>query len=388
MKYLILILVVFIAGCGVQPKPVGLVSGAETESTPTVQPNKKEVIKNSYIVEVKADLPANFLNQVGAKIKKRFTNVINAYQLEMTPEQATRLAKHPNVISVEEEVVVTPTEVQENATWGLDRINQRELPLDTQFSYVGTGSNVTAYIIDSGINYTHTDFGGRASNAYDIINDGTKDCSGHGTHIAGTIGGTTYGIAKAVTLKGIKVACGSVGVGNYIAGLDWIAANNTGLAVANISATSTIISKSWENAVNSLVRKNVTVVVSSGNNSMDACATSPSHSTSAISVGAMGGSTSGTDIWWVGSNYGSCVDMVAPGIAITSVGNSDDTGTAVKGGTSMAAPHVAGVAVLARQANPSVAGKDIINLLVANATNNVITGVPAGTPNRLVYNNW
>jgi subtilisin family serine protease len=306
----------------------------------------------------------------------------------MTAEQAEKIAKHPNVISVEEDVVVNPTETQTGATWGIDRIDQRALPLDTNYSYIGNGTGVTAYIIDSGINYEHEDFGGRASLVYDIINDGSKDCSGHGTHIAGTIGSTTYGVAKNVTLKGVKVACGSVGVGNYIAGLDWVAANATGLSVANMSANTTVVSKALNNAVNGLSRKNVTVVVSAGNSSMNACNTSPASASGAITVGAMGGSTSGADLWWAGSNNGSCVDLIAPGIAIVSLSHADNVSTRVMGGTSMAAPHVAGVAVLYRQANPSVAGKDVINGLVSAATMNAVGNVPAGTPNRLLYNNW
>lgn len=278
--------------------------------------------------------------------------------------------------------------VQTNPTWGLDRIDQRALPLNAAYNYLPTGAGVNVYVIDTGINIAHTQFGGRASDGYDVV-DGAlpaADCNGHGTHVASTIGGNTYGVAKGVQLIGVRVlnCAGSGTYSGVIAGIDWVTrqkrAYPTKAMVANMSLgggrTSAV-----DNAVSNSINAGVVYVVAAGNSSANACNYSPAATPNAITVGA----TTNTDGRASFSNFGACVDIFAPGQTITSAWHTSNTATNTISGTSMAAPHVAGVVALYLQTQPTASPATITNQLRARATANVVTNSGAGSPNFLLF---
>lgn len=297
---------------------------------------------------------------------------------------AAAIASDPRVVRVEADQVMTAIATQTGATWGLDRVDQHNLPLDNSYTYNNTGATVTAYIIDTGINFSHTDFGGRASTGVDEITSGgtAADCNGHGTHVSGTVGGTTYGMAKDVKLVAVRVLnCqGSGTTSGVIAGIDWVTANRALPAVANMSLGGGF-SSTLNAAVARSVAAGVTYAVAAGNSSADACNSSPSSEPSAITVGA----TDISDGFASFSNFGTCVDINAPGVNITSDWYSSNTATNTISGTSMATPHVTGAAALYESANPSATPAQVSAALTGNATPNVISGVPAATPNLLLY---
>ena len=306
-------------------------------------------ISNQYIVVL---LPQSLNTQSiieeivkthSGKIHHIYTHVLKGAALTL-PSQAIDGIKHnPNILFIEKDQLASITEIQPNPVWGLDRIDQRNLPLNQQFEYNQIGTGVTAYIFDTGIRYDHTQFTGRASLMWDGYSDGLNgaDCHGHGTHVAGTVGGVTYGVAKNVTLKSVRVlSC--TGYGPYstiIAGMDYVAQHRQLPAIANMSIGGPV-SSAVNLAVKNLVNSGVTLVVSAGNNATDACNQSPAAAPEAITVGALESS----DVRAGYSNFGSCVDIWAPGSGITSAGYSTPTATATMSGTSMASPHVAGVA--------------------------------------------
>jgi subtilisin family serine protease len=269
-------------------------------------------------------------------------------------------------------------------TWGLDRIDQADRPLDTQYSFNYTGAGVTAFVIDTGIRTDHLEFTGRVLPGYSVVADsnGTNDCHGHGTHVAGTLGGSTYGVAKLAQLVPVRVlnCAGSGTLSGVIAGIDWAAGTSLRPAVANLSLGSSK-SSSVNAAVAGAVAKGITMVVAAGNSAANACNYSPSSEPTAITVGA---STS-ADARASYSNYGSCVDVFAPGSSITSAWISSNTATHTISGTSMASPHVAGVAALALQANPKATPAGVLAFLTANSSDNRLTAVGTGSPNKLIY---
>ncbi|MEA2765177.1 MAG: hypothetical protein QOK07_1581, partial [Gemmatimonadaceae bacterium] len=297
---------------------------------------------------------------------------------------AAAIAADARVVRVEADQVMTAVATQSPATWGLDRVDQSNRPLDNSYTYNNTGAGVTAYIIDTGINFSHTDFGGRASKGIDEVTTGgtAADCNGHGTHVSGTVGGTTYGIAKDVKLVAVRVLnCqGSGTTSGVIAGIDWVTANRVLPAVANMSLGGGL-STTLNQAVARAVAAGVTFAVAAGNSTANACNSSPSSEPSAITVGA----TDINDAFASFSNFGSCVDINAPGVSITSDWYSSNTATNTISGTSMATPHVAGAAALYSSANPTATPAQVATALTSNATPNVITGVPAGTVNLLLY---
>ena len=346
------------------------------------------VLKDNYLDKEAAEPSvrsnSEYLRYVyGGKVKSTFARSISGFVGAMSAQQAMALSRDERVAFVEQDSYTTAENVQNSATWGIDRIDQRSGPWDTRYTYATEASNVHAYVIDSGIRTTHVAFGGRASSDYDGINDGNQDCLGHGTHVAGTIGSSTWGVAKNVRLHSVRVlGCSASGtVSALIMGIDWVAANRISPAVANISITASGSSSALNSSVNALVRAGVTVVTSAGNNGADACNYSPANAANAITVGATGY----TDLKGAFSNFGSCVDLFAPGISITSASNGDDTSSRVMNGTSMSSPHVAGVAALYLAANPGASPATVGQNIVNSATPGMIENLDNASPNKMVY---
>jgi subtilisin family serine protease len=303
------------------------------------------------------------------------------------------LRADPRVAFVTPDGIATINATQSNATWGLDRIDQRKLPLNGTYRYSNTGSGVTAYVIDTGIRITHVEFGGRARSGWDFSDDDpdASDCHGHGTHVAGTIGGSTYGVAKDVSLVAVRVlSCsGSGSWSDIIAGIDWVTADHEAgePAVANMS-----LGGSGNSAVDLAVRNSiadgVVYAVAAGNSNANACQFSPARVTEAMTVGA---STS-ADAKASFSNWGSCMDWFAPGQDIMSAWRTSDTATATISGTSMASPHTAGVAALFLESLPGASPSAVQDALESAGTSQRITGLNRrlnpGTANLLLFTNY
>lgn len=329
-----------------------------------------------------AELAATF----GVKVERTYEHALRGFVVDGAKRSTIEaLMKDPRVAYVEEDGEVWALQTtQPNATWGLDRIDQRDLPLNGTYTYSTTASNVRAYIIDTGIRSTHSEFGGRVLSGYTAINDGrgSEDCNGHGTHVAGTVGGATYGVAKQVRLVPVRVLnCQGSGTNSgVIAGIDWVTANHVKPAVANMSLGGGA-SSAVDTAVNNLINAGVTVVVAAGNENQDACNVSPARVANAITVG----STTNTDARSSFSNWGSCVNIFAPGSNITAAWHTSNTATNTISGTSMASPHVAGVAALYLAANPSATPATARNAIYSTASQGKLSGIGTGSPNLLVY---
>ncbi len=316
------------------------------------------------------------------KLKHVYKHALNGFSVEMSEADAEAMSQDYRVLFVEEDGVMTADATQTNPPWGLDRIDQRNRPLSGTYTYNWTGSGVRVYVIDTGIRTTHTQFGGRASNVFDAFGGSGADCNGHGTHVSGTVGGSTYGVAKSALLRGVRVLdCGGSGsTSGVIAGVNWVTQNHINPAVANMSLGGGA-SSALDSAVNSLSNSGVPIAVAAGNSNANACDSSPARAVNAITTG----STTSSDARSSFSNFGTCLDIFAPGSSILSAWYTSDTATATLSGTSMASPHVAGVAALYKQANPSASATTVRNAIVNNATTNVITNVGTGSPNRLLY---
>jgi len=328
---------------------------------------------------------ADLASRYQGKIKHVYKHALNGFSVEMSEAEAEALSQDFRVKFVEEDGVVRANTTQTNPPWGLDRIDQRDRPLNAQYNYTPTGAGVHAYIIDTGIRATHTQFGGRANgNGFTSISDGngTNDCNGHGTHVSGTVGGSTYGVAKGVTLHPVRVLdCAGNGTdATVIAGVDWVAANRTTPAVANMSLGGGV-STALDNSINNLIAAGVTIVVAAGNENQNACNVSPARVPDALTLG----STTSTDARSSFSNWGTCVDLFAPGSSIQSAWYTSDTATNTISGTSMASPHAAGVAALYLQDNPSASPATVNNAIITTATTGRLTGIGTGSPNRLLY---
>ncbi|MFI9027962.1 S8 family peptidase [Streptomyces sp. NPDC053560] len=339
-----------------------------------------KVIKDTYIVTLKPGVaPGTLTAREDIRAGHLYKKVLNGFAAKLSADQLADLRSDPSVQAIEEDQKVTASATQTNATWGLDRIDQRNRPLNGTYTYNRNGSGVTAYIIDTGIDTTHPDFGGRARNVYDAFGGNGQDCNGHGTHVAGTVGSTTYGVAKGVQLRGVRVLdCnGSGSYSGIIAGFDWVRNNATKPAVANAS-----LGGGYSSAVNdaaaALNNSGVFLSVAAGNDNADACNTSPASAPGVISIAASDSSDRKASF----SNYGSCTDLFAPGVSITSTRLGG--GTTQMSGTSMASPHVAGVAALYKSSKGDTASSTLNTWLINNATPNVITN-PSGTPNRLLF---
>ena len=328
------------------------------------------------------DRAATLAKRYGGSVADVYSAALTGFSAKMSAGQARRLAADPAVAYVEQDRVVTVQGTQANPPWGLDRIDQRSLPLNASFTYPNTASNVRAYIIDTGIRTTHTDFGGRASWGTNTVDRNNTDCNGHGTHVAGTVGGNRYGVAKAVRLIAVKVlnCSGSGSTTGVVSGINWVTANAVKPAVANMSLGGGA-SSSIDNAVTNSVNSGVTYAVAAGNSSANACSYSPARAAAAITVGA----TTSSDARASYSNYGSCVDIFAPGSSILSAWRTSDTASNTISGTSMASPHVAGAAALVLSANPSYTPAQVASYLTTNATTGKVTNPGTGSPNRLLF---
>jgi subtilisin family serine protease len=324
--------------------------------------------------------PRSVAAVAGVNPRYVYEAALDGFAATLTAGQLNALQHNPNVDYIEQDQMYEAATTQSGATWGIDRIDQRNLPLSGTYTYNNTASTVYAYVIDTGIYTAHSQFGGRAAVAYDALGGNGQDCNGHGTHVAGTIGSSTYGIAKAVKLRAVRVlnCSGSGATSGIIAALDWVRVNHSNPAVANMSLGGGL-SSTLNTAANNLANAGVFLAVAAGNENQNACNVSPASAASATTVAA---STS-TDARATYSNYGSCVDVYAPGSSITSTWLNGGTNTI--SGTSMASPHVAGVAALYKGVNGNVASSTIDSWIKTNATANVITGNPTGTPNRLLY---
>ncbi len=354
---------------------------------------------STYIVTLKASAgdshaaAADASRRFGGRVEHVYSNALNGFAISLPDPAAARLAADPRIESVELDGVVTADAVESPATWGLDRIDQRTLPLSNSYTYNSTGSGVTAYIIDTGIRFSHSEFGGRATSGYDAVDGGSADdCNGHGTHVAGTVGGSTYGVAKGVHLVAVRVlnCSGSGTTSGVIAGIDWVTGNHQSgqPAVANMSLGGGA-SSALDAAVRNSIAGGVAYAIAAGNGNrggkaQDACTTSPARVTEAMTVSA----TDSSDQKPRWANTGTCVDWFAPGVAITSSWYTSDTATNTISGTSMATPHTAGVAALYLQTNSAATPLQVRNALAANATPGVVGSPGSGTPNLLLFENY
>jgi subtilisin family serine protease len=326
-------------------------------------------------------------NAHGGTVSHVYRSALHGMALSLPDQAVAALRNEPSVALVEPDQVMSLVTTESNATWGIDRIDQHSLPLDQSYTYNADGSGVTVYIIDTGINFTHNEYVGRASTGIDEVTSGgtAADCNGHGSHVSGTVGGTTYGVAKNVQLVAVRVLnCqGSGTTAGVIAGIDWVTANKHLPAAANMSLGGGF-SSSLNQAVENSVAAGVVYAIAAGNSTADACLYSPASAPSAITVGA----TDSGDGFAYFSNYGSCVDLNAPGVGITSAWIGSNSATNTISGTSMATPHVAGAAALYLQGNPGATAQQVRDALVNNATGNVISAIPGGTANLLLYSGF
>ena len=349
------------------------------------------VLKDS--VGTASPVAAEHAQRFGADIQYVYENALKGYTASMPQGALGALAGDSRVASVELDAKVHAFTTQTNATWGIDRIDQRSLPLSTTFTYLNTGAGVKAYIIDTGIRLSHSQFGGRAIDGRDTV-DGSlpaADCNGHGTHVAGTVGGSTYGVAKGVTLVAVRVlnCSGSGTTSGVIAGIDWVTGNHLAgqRAVANMSLGGGV-SSALDTAVRNSIADGVSYAIAAGNGNIfgqavNACNTSPARVTEAMTISA----TTNTDRKATWANYGSCVDWFAPGVGITSAWYSSNTATRTISGTSMATPHTTGVAALYLQSNPAASPATVRTALFNATTKGVVTSSNT-TNNHLLFTNY
>ncbi|MFJ3161183.1 S8 family peptidase [Streptomyces kanasensis] len=360
------------AATAVEPTPAPLLAVAQAPAA--------QEIKGRYIVTLKAGAdPAGLAKGESVRTRHVYRKVLNGFAADLNATQLDELRRDSRVLSIEEDQKISASATQTNAPWGLDRTDQRSGRNGT-YTYTRNGSGVTAYVIDTGIDTAHSEFGGRARNVFDAFGGNGQDCNGHGTHVAGTVGGTTYGVAKGVQLRGVRVLdCqGSGSFSGIIAGFDWVRQNAVKPAVANASLGGGY-SAALNNAATALANSGVHLAVAAGNENQDACNVSPASASGTITVAASDSSDRKAGF----SNYGSCTDLYAPGVSISSARAGG--GSTAMSGTSMASPHVSGVAALYKSTYGDASSSTVNNWLTANSTTNVIGGNVGSTPNRLLF---
>ncbi|MFF1559877.1 S8 family peptidase [Streptomyces sp. NPDC058279] len=378
------------------PAFAGTASAAAPEPTPAPLIASANAVPGQYIVTLEKGVdPAALTKKLGLKARFLYSHAMNGFAVSMTPLQLRIARVALGVKSVEEDTKVRAVSTVSDqddgralsaptSLWGLDRIDQKVLPLDDTFTTRGNGAGVTAYILDTGIDYEHDEFGGRATFGFDAMDDGKQgmDCQGHGTHVAGTVAGATYGVARKADLVSVRVL-GCDGTGTYsgiIAGMDWVAENAKQPAVLNASLGGPR-SASVNAAATALSDAGVLPVVAAGNEAQDACNVSPASASRVVVAGASNRYDEETSF----SNYGTCVSLYAPGQDITSAKLGG--GSVALNGTSMASPHVAGVAVLYLQAHPAATPAEIAEFLGTGSSKDVLTSVSKGSPNELLFTN-
>ena len=399
----VLSLTLLLASCGQQASTPTTSTPAATQREQTQAPllglDNPDAIPGQYIVVLSGGAESGGisvqsaggliqslgLNPAGVTMKHLYSHSVKGFAGQLSAENLNVLRADKRVKYIEQDQIMYAIATQSNPTWGLDRTDQRNLPLDKSYTY-GSASNVKAYILDTGINTSHTSFGGRATWGTNTTGDGNNtDCQGHGTHVAGTVGSSTYGVAKDVRLVAVKVlGCDGTGSNSgIIAGMDWVVSNKTGPSVVNMSLgpQQRSTSQALDDAVARLYNNNVNVVVAAGNSNDDANYYSPARAPQAITVGA----TTSTDARSSFSNYGTALDIFAPGSSITSTWIGSTTATNTISGTSMASPHVAGAVALILGANPSYTTAQVTSAVINNATTGKVTGAGTGSPNRLLY---
>lgn len=344
-----------------------------------------DVVAGEYIVTTRPGMARTLSARAGGVVLHVYEHALHGFAARLTDAQLRALQRNRDVRTIEpnQVVVVRPDSVQTpTPNWGLDRIDQRNLPLNNTYVYFNPGFGVTAYVLDTGINVSHPEFGGRAAVAFDALGGNGLDCNGHGTHNAGTIGSATYGVAKQVQLRSVRVVdCNGSGTfAGIIAGVNWVQANSPGPSVALIALGGNR-NLSLDAAVNSLSASGVFVAVSGGSSASDACNFSPQGASGAFAVIR----STQTDTSPTSNNYGPCIKMHAPGTSITSTWLG--TGTATLSGTAMASAHVAGVAAMLKDAINDVPSSVVSAFLLGVATQGVLVGVPPGVPNTLLYTN-
>jgi hypothetical protein len=385
---LLLLAIPVLAACGDWTDDIAGPSMANMpgEASAAVQ----EGIADRYIVVFRDDVqdPAALADalaaQAGATIHFRYAHALKGFAATIPALAVQGITRNPNVAFIEADGIATTTTTTDNtvSSWGLDRIDQHNLPLSSSYSWNEDGSGVRAYIIDTGIRTSHSDFGGRASIGYDALGGTGQDCNGHGTHVAGTVGGTEYGVARKVTLVAVRVlnCAGSGTWSQVIAGINWVAGNPARPAVANMSLGGGF-SLAVNAAVRNAVQSGITFAVAAGNSNANACNYSPASTAEALTVGA----TTSSDARAYYSNYGSCVDIFAPGSGIKSAWSTGDNVTNTISGTSMASPHVAGAAALYLDANSNASPSQVASALKNTATTGKVTSPGSGSPNLLLY---
>ena len=377
--------------------PAAALGGIVDAGGPNAIPNSYIVVfKDSAVHDQGLTTLTNTLSaKADAKVEYRYVAALHGFAGTMSETAARKLAADPAVAYVAQNHTVQLFADQPNPpSWGLDRVDQRDLPLNSNYHYDVDASNVTAYVIDTGIRVSHQTFGGRAVWGTNTTGDGNNtDCHGHGTHVAGTIGGSQYGLAKAVRLVAVKVLnCqGSGSFAGIVQGIDYVTAQHAAgaPAVANMSLGAQGSDTTTENAVRNSIADGVTYAVAAGNGNIfgfqaNACNYSPARVAEAITVSA----TDSSDRKASWANYGTCVDIFAPGVSILSSWYTSITATNTISGTSMATPHVAGVAALYLSGDPTATPATVRNALVNNASLNKLTSIGTGSPNRLLFTNY